>query len=151
VETAANYITYLEKAKLIIVQPVYSSNTAKTLRANKKLHVLDNGICNAMNRLSNPDDARLGQAVETAMTAYAAHEAEKNVWQVCYRDIKEVDIVLDQKNTILPIEVKYRNEVRTGKNENWQDLGGTQPVVVITKTYFKKEGNVLYIPFWLVK
>ena len=48
VETAANYVTYLEKAKFIIVQSVYSSNTAKTLRANKKLHVLDNGIRNAL-------------------------------------------------------------------------------------------------------
>lgn len=143
VETATNYITYLEKAKLIVVQPVHSNNVAKTLRANKKMHILDNGIRNAIMKEKNLDDARCGFAVETALTVYAYAEAEKNLWNVGYQDVDEVDVVLDKKKDVLQIEVKYRNEAKiTNKS---------QPNIVITKTLFKKDGDVFYIPFWLVR
>jgi predicted AAA+ superfamily ATPase len=143
VETATNYITYLEKAKFIIVQPVASNNTAKTLRANKKIHILDNGIRNAVMKESNLDDARLGFAVESAFIVYAYAEAEKNLWNIGYQDTREIDIVIDKKKESLSVEVKYRNEPKiTNKS---------QPKIVITKTLLKKDDNTIYIPFWLVR
>ena len=92
---------------------------------------------------SNLDDSRLGFAAETAFTVYAYAEAEKNLWSIGYQDTKEIDVVIDKKNEILPIEVKYRNEAKI--------TNSTKTRIVITKTEFKRENGVLFIPFWLVK
>jgi predicted AAA+ superfamily ATPase len=78
-ETATNYISYLEKAKLILVQQVYRINTPKVIRSNKKLHIFDNGVRNAILRETELSDARTGFCVETAFAGYTMAVCEENL------------------------------------------------------------------------
>ena len=71
---------------------------------------------------------------------------------------EEIDIILDRKIDIIPIEVKYTNQIENSDtntiknfiNKNKENkLGKTKFGIIITKDIYKKEENLYYIPYWL--
>ncbi|MCL1808582.1 MAG: ATP-binding protein [Clostridiales bacterium] len=154
-ETVSTYLTYLSQAYLTVVLNNYSRNIGKTLRKNKTIYVLDNGIANALLRLPHIDETRAGHVAESICARDALAVCESNFWSLYYwRDKgQEVDIVIDRKTDILPIEVKYRNEVsQTCLPAFRQEFANANIpfAVVITKNRLDKKQDVLYMPFWLV-
>jgi hypothetical protein len=153
-ETVSVYLTYLTQAYLAVVLSNYAPNAGKTLRKNKTLYVLDNGIANAMLRLPEITDTQAGHVVEAICARDALSACEDNLWALHYWRKKnvEVDLVIDKKINVLPIEVKYRtNAKQTSLAQFQQEFPKAKiPVsVVITKDRLAKEQDVLYIPFWL--
>jgi hypothetical protein len=62
--------------------------------------------------------------------------------------------VLDRKNDVLPIEVKYRKDVRQSGLAAFRRKYAEIKIpvsVVITKDVLKSSEDVLYVPFWLVR
>jgi predicted AAA+ superfamily ATPase len=120
---------------------------------------LDNGIANALLRLTEIDDTRAGHIVESVCARYALSACEDNLWQLYYWRDKgaEVDFVIDRKTDILPIEVKYSDDVQINKQSglySFQRAFGGQKIqtpVVITKNKLENNGNILYVPFWLLR
>jgi predicted AAA+ superfamily ATPase len=126
------------------------------LRKNKTLYVLDNGIANAMLRLPDITDSQAGHIVESICARDALAVCEDHLWALHYWREKgvEVDLVIDKKIGVLPIEVKYRvNAKHTSLAEFRQAFPNARiPVsVVITKDRLDREQDVLYIPFWLAQ
>jgi len=64
-------------------------------------------------KVSSFDPSIEGHLVENCAVQNTRFFAEKNLYNLYYwRDgQKEVDIVIDLKNKVIPIEVKYRNEI----------------------------------------
>ena len=125
-------------------------------RKNKTLYVLDNGIANAMLRLPKIDDTRTGHIVESVCARNALEICESNHWMLHYWREKgnEVDLVLDRKTDILPIEIKYREHVMPSGIPMFQKTFADMNIpvsVVITKNLLNKTQDVLYIPFWLAR
>ena len=154
-ETVSAYLTYLSQAYLTIVLSNYSSNVGKTLRKNKKLYILDNGVANAMLRLPEITDTRAGHIVEALCVRDALSACEDNLWSLHYwrkKDV-EVDLIIDKKINVLPIEIKYRvNAKQTSLAKFQREFPNTKPVsVVITKDQLGREQNILYVPFWLIR
>ena len=65
---------------------------------------------------------------------------------------------MDRKIDIIPIEVKYTNQIENSDtntiknfiNKNKENkLGKTKFGIIITKDIYKKEENLYYIPYWL--
>ena len=79
---------------------------------------------------------------------------ENNSWSLHHwrENGAEVDLVLDRKNDILPIEIKYRKDTAvpglTAFLKKHPDLRIHQSVV-LTKDKLDEKDGVLYIPFWL--
>jgi len=153
--TAASYISYLASAMLVTVAENYSSNAGKVIRKNKKLYILDNGLCNALRHLNDLTPDNEGMLVENSCAQQARLFAEANGQQIFYwrEDKAEVDIVLDQKLELLPIEVKYRGEIKK------RDVSGVHSFkghfncpsgLVITKDKLAVEEEIAYVPFWLI-
>jgi len=153
-ETVSVYLTYLSQAYLAVVLSNYAPNAGKTLRKNKTLYVLDNGIANAMLRLPEINDTQAGHIVEAICARDALSACEDNLWTLHYwrkKDV-EVDLIVDKKISLLPIEVKYRaNAKHTSLLDFRQEFPNAKiPVsVVITKDRLGREQDVLYFPFWL--
>ena len=64
----------------------------------------------------------------------------------------EVDLVVDKKTGVLPIEIKYRSDARSPGLPVFRRTfaGMSIPVsVVITKDRLDSDRDTLYIPFWL--
>ncbi len=152
--TISSYIGYLSQAFLVGVQENYSTNIGKVIRKNKKLYIVDNGIRNALLRVTSIEPSTEGQLVENCCVHDVRLFADKNRYGVLYwrDDRKEVDIVLDMKTGVVPIEVKYRNSIENN------DLKGLRVFlekfnlpygIVITKNLLKYEDNIYYIPFWM--
>ncbi|MCL2153363.1 MAG: ATP-binding protein [Oscillospiraceae bacterium] len=155
-ETVSTYLTYLSQAYMTIVLSNFSPNAGKILRKNKTLYVLDNGIANAMLRLPEIDDTRAGHIVEGICARDALAACENNLWSLYYWRDKgaEVDLVMDRKTDVLPIEVKYRTSVDQTSipafRQAFADMN--MPIsIVITKDRLDRARDMLYIPFWLTR
>jgi len=108
-ETVSTYLTYLSQAYMTIVLSNYAPNAGKTLRKNKTLYVLDNGIANAMLRLPEITDMQAGHIVESICVRDALAVCEDHLWTLHYWREKgiEVDLVIDKKDQRTP----YRSKV----------------------------------------
>jgi len=155
-ETVSVYLTYLSQAYLTVVLSNYAPNAGKTLRKNKTLYVLDNGIANALLRLPEITDTQAGHVVEAICARNALSACEDNLWGLHYWRKKnvEVDLVIDKKTSVLPIEVKYRaNAKQTTLAAFQKEFPNVKiPIsAVITKDRLDREQDTLYVPFWLAQ
>lgn len=97
-EATQNYLTYLKQAYLVFTLPKYSPSPKETARSLEKAHVIDTAL---MGLFSIPVKGALW---ETAVARYfwSKNERETFFW----RDKYEVDLVLEKKGGLLPIEIK---------------------------------------------
>ena len=158
--TLIAYIGYLKQAFFINVLENYSSNMGKVIRTNKKINILDNGIQNSLLKRKEVDDATAGHIVEGMADFDARLLCEKeNYNQYYFRNAaqEEVDIIIDRKLDLIPIEVKYSNTIDPADTENIRKfieanksgLSGVNYGIMITKDTFKIEDNLYYIPYWM--
>ena len=159
--TIMTYLGYLKQAFLINILENYSNNIAKVIRTNKKISILDNGIQNSLLKQKNIDDDITGHIVESMVDFDFRLLCEKeNYKQFYYRnsDKEEIDIIIDRNIDIIPIEVKYTNQIESSDLkvinkfiEEHQDnkINKAKFGIIITKDILKKEGNLYFIPYWL--
>jgi len=160
--TAMTYLGYLKQAFLINILENYSNNVAKVIRTNKKLSILDNGIQNSLIKQKEIDANAMGHIVES-MTDFDFRLLceRENYKQYYYRntDKEEIDIIIDRNIDIIPIEVKYTNEIEssdTKKIKKFLDEHKNKGInqakfgIIITKDILKKEENLYYIPYWVL-
>lgn len=159
--TLISYMGYLKQAFLINVLENYSTNIGKIIRSNKKLSILDNGIQNSLLKRKQIDSNDSGHIIESMVDFDMRLICEKeNYNQYYYRSSnkEEIDIILDRKVDIIPIEVKYTNKIETSdinviknftqKNKN-NKMGKTKYGIIITKDIYKKEEDLYFVPYWL--
>lgn len=161
--TIINYIGYLKQAFLINVLENYSTNIGKIIRSNKKLSILDNGICNSLLKKKELTSDDVGHIIESMVDFDIRLLCEnENYNEYYYRNTEkeEIDVIIDRKIDIIPLEVKYTNkiegsDVKTIKkfiNKNKENkLGKTKYGIIITKDILKREDNLYYIPYYLFR
>ena len=159
--TLINYVGYLKQAFLINILENYSTNIGKIIRSNKKLSILDNGIQNSLLKRKEISSNEVGFIVESMVEFDIRLLCEKyNYNEYYYRNSRkeEIDVILDRKIDVIPIEVKYTNKIESYDIKNIKDfieknrdnkIGKTKYGIVITKDIFKKEENLYFIPYWL--
>lgn len=160
--TLISYVGYLKQAFLINALENYSTNIGKVIRSNKKLSILDNGIQNALLKKKEISSNDAGHIIESMVAFDIRLLCEKeNYNEYYYRNSakEEIDIILDRKIDIVPIEVKYTNQIDTNdskivkkfieKNKD-NKIGKTKYGIIITKDVYKQEDNLFYIPYWLL-
>ena len=160
--TIINYVGYLKQAFLINVLENYSTNMGKIIRANKKLSILDNGIQNSLLKRKEIDADTTGHIIEGMADFDIRLLCEKQNYKEYYfrnKDKQEIDIILDRKSDIIPIEVKYKEEIKSSElnaikgfieDNKERKIGKTKYGIVITKDIYKKEDNLYFIPYWLL-
>lgn len=155
VTTVTNYITYLSQAFLIGVSNNYSGNVGKSIRKNKKIYILDNGIRNALMRVEELEPTDIGMLIENECFRHAKDYCDKNNYVAYFwRDNgKEVDVVIDKKSEVLPVEVKYRGDIKGNQLNGLEKFSKSfkcSNKIVITKDLLDKKEDTIFIPFWLI-
>ena len=160
--TIMTYLGYLKQAFLINILENYSNNIAKVIRTNKKISVLDNGIRNSLLKQKTVDSEIAGHIVESMVDFDFRLLCQKeNYKQFYYRnsDKEEIDLIIDRNIDIIPIEVKYTNQIESSDLkvikkilDEHQTKGINQAKfgIVVTKDILKKEGNIYCVPYWLI-
>jgi predicted AAA+ superfamily ATPase len=149
--TISSYLSLLEKAHLIVIQELISLDSRILIKSNKRIHIGDNGIRNAIGGVDILSEEGIGFCAETAVTSYANNICKDNHWILNYKDKNEEAVIVNKKNSTLLIDVKYKNTLNT---EDFQiDKGWNHEAIsiVVTKSTLKREDNTLFIPFWLIK
>ncbi len=160
--TIMTYLGYLKQAFLINILENYSNNIAKVIRTNKKLSILDNGIQNSLLKQKDIDSNLAGHIIESMVDFDFRLLCEKeNYKQFYYRntDKEEIDIIIDRNIDIIPIEVKYTNQIENSdlkainkfieEHQN-KGINHVKFGIIITKDVLKKEGNLYFVPYWLL-
>ncbi len=155
-ETVSGYLSFLEQAYLVIINRCYAPNVGKSIRKNKKLYVYDHGIANAMLHYNVIDSAREGMMIENCCLRDALQVVDENRWSIgYYREAgTEIDIIIDKKTSLLPIEVKFRSmldyipamDIFQARFKQYKVVNG----LVITKDTFGLKENLCLIPYWLL-
>ena len=153
--TVLNYLKYLGEAFLIEQHENYSTNMGKIIRKNKKFYIIDNGIRNALLKVNEFNPAVEGSLIENCAVNNFKIYTYKNKQNLFYwRDGKhEVDLIVNNPQFIIPIEIKYRNNIEllnltglTYFNKKFKPAYS----LVITKNFLNFENNVYYILFWMI-
>ncbi|MDO8515520.1 MAG: ATP-binding protein [bacterium] len=121
-----NYLTFLENSLLVFPLQKYSRQIRESLRSQEKIHLTDQGFGQVY---SSPSGAILESVV-------ARHLLEKYPRKTYFwREKYEVDLVIEEKDKLIPIEVKESSKV--GERE----LIG---LVEFTREFKQKEAKVIY-------
>ena len=86
---------------------------------------------------------------------------KENYKQFYYRntDKEEIDLVIDRNIDIIPIEVKYTNQIESSdlkvinkfiEEHKNKAINQAKYGIIITKDILKKEGSLYFIPYWLL-
>lgn len=143
-KTIKKYIGYLETSFLIERSNLYSKNKLKGMRRNPKIYVTDHGF----SQLQSMDE---GLKVETAVYNCLSRSYEVHYW----RDDHEVDMIVEKESTI-PIEVKYKEEIRKRDMKGlfeFMEKHEVEKAVVVSKEKWDSkrydDKEVIFVPAWL--
>lgn len=158
VDTVKNYISYLEECFLIYTAYLYSKKQVISTRKEKKLFFMDCGLRNSL-LLREINELEKTKIVENLVFFHVLSLKKEELFPKIFywldKARNEVDIVVVLKNDLVPIEVKYKNEI--GKKDirgliNFCEEFKTKGIV-ITKDLLEKreiEGKeILFVPAWL--
>jgi len=154
--TVISYLKYLSDAFLITINENYSRNILKVKRSNKKISILDVGLRNALLKVTDVRPDSIGLLIE-GLVSNNIRTYSEDAFYTCYyyrQNREEIDIVIDAKHTLIPIEIKYKNEIKTKDlttitgfiKDNDLSYG-----IVVTKDTLEIRDNLYLIPFWLFR
>jgi len=153
-ETASNYVFYLKEAFLVTTAMNYTKSIVKQLRASKKIHITLPSMAIAIESYGREvlgySDI-MGRYIESLIVTSLKHRYKRvSFWRTPQKE--EVDIVMEKNKEIIPIEVKYRNQITKKDVKSLRKFMKKFKVkrgIVITKDMLKEEKDILYIPAWL--
>ena len=114
-KTAKSWLSILETSGLIYLLQPYHNNLSKRLIKTPKLYFLDTGLCSYLTKWSNSQALEAGALSGAILESYVISEILKSYWyngQTGYfyfyrdKDLKEVDLLIEQDNILYPIEIK---------------------------------------------
>lgn len=148
-ETVTSYLFYLRASFLVRVAESWTGSPAKRARRNKKLYVIHPSIACAVLGYDRPQlvEQLLGRYVETLFAGDYFWRDEKK---------REVDVVRERGNTLIPVEVKYQNRISPSDAKNILAFMDTRHIgtgIMITRNMMEMTTtsgkDILYIPAWL--
>lgn len=124
IPTAKKWLSILQASFLVSLLQPYHSNVTKRLIKTPKLYFLDTGLCSYLAEWASPEALEAGAMSGAIFETYVFTEILKSYWfrgrqpLIYYyrdKDKKEIDFVLEQNQTLYPIEVKKN----TNPKKSW--------------------------------
>lgn len=114
-KTVKSWLSVLETSGLIYLLQPYFNNISKRLVKTPKIYFLDTGLCSYLTRWPSPESLEAGAMSGSILETYLLAEILKSYWHNAkspyfyyYRDQdqKEVDLLIEEGDTLYPIEFK---------------------------------------------
>jgi len=114
-KTAKSWLSVLETSGLVYLLQPYYNNVTNRLVKTPKIYFLDTGLCCYLTRWPSPESLEAGAMSGAILETYLLAEILKSYWHngqsayfYYYRDVdqKEIDLVLEEGNTLYPVEFK---------------------------------------------
>jgi predicted AAA+ superfamily ATPase len=114
-KTAKAWLSALEASGLVYLLQPYHNNLTSCLIKTPKLYFLDTGLCAYLTKWSTPQALEAGAFSGAILKTWVIAELLKSYWYngktpffYFYRDKdqKEIDLIIEQDNTLYPVEIK---------------------------------------------
>jgi predicted AAA+ superfamily ATPase len=155
-ETIERYLFILENTFIIKTVSPFSNNPRKEISKMSKIYFTDTGLRNIIikNMGSPHERVDAGALIENCVLSQFLKNRlplqEIHFWRTLAKN--EVDFVLMEGNSSTPVEVKYTSfkspKVPLGIRYFQRDYK-TDKSFVLTKDYFGRADNTMFLPCWL--
>ena len=114
-KTAKAWLSVLETSGLVYILQPYYRNITKRIIKTPKVYFLDTGLCSYLTNWSSPESLESGAMSGSILETYIFVEILKSYWHNAkspyfyyYRDTdqKEIDLVIEDSDTLYPVEFK---------------------------------------------
>lgn len=121
VPTAKQWLSILQATFQVYLLPPYHSNVTKRIVKTPKLYFPDTGLCSYLTEWSTPETLESGAMSGAIFETYVFTEILKTYWHcgrlplIYYyrdKDQKEIDFLIEQDQTLYPIEAKKSATIR---------------------------------------
>jgi len=159
VDTAKKYISYLVECFLIYTTYFYSEKQVLSTRKEKKLFFIDVGLRNSL-LLKPINDLEKSKIIENLVFFHVfslkRNELFPKIFYWFDKNKNEVDIIVNIGKKIIPIEVKYREQI--GRRDlrgllKFMEEFNIEKGIVVTKNLLEKrtmdKKEIIFIPAWL--
>ncbi|OQY05707.1 MAG: ATPase [Planctomycetales bacterium 4572_13] len=115
VPTAKKWLSILQASFQVVLLQPYHSNITKRLVKTPKLFFLDTGLCSYLTEWATPETLEAGAMAGAVFETYVFTEILKSYWHQGFqpliyyyrdKDKKEIDLIIEQNQTLYPIEIK---------------------------------------------
>lgn len=161
--TTENYLEYLKLGLIIDILYRYSKSKIKQGRLLKKTYTLSPNFICALGRLEeifyNKAPEVFGKIIETHVFNKLNQQAKKFDYDLSFfrQREKEIDFILANKNSILPIEVKFKANIRQSDYnfliEYCRDKKINHAILITKNLLEKKKINnitLFFIPYYFL-
>jgi uncharacterized protein len=131
--TVKDWLNILETSGIIYLLRPYHTNVVNRLIKTPKLYFLDTGLCSYLTRWQSIESLEAGAMSGHILETYVFTEILKSYWhngKEAYfnfyrdKDDREIDLIIDQNNTLYPIEVKKTANPADNAPSNFKYLAG---------------------------
>lgn len=162
-KTAKTWLGLLEMSGLVYLLRPYYNNLTKRIIKMPKLYFLDTGLCSYLTGWDSPKSLEAGAMSGAILETYVFAEILKSYWHNAkmpliyfYRDKdkKEVDFLIEQNNSIYPIEVKKTIMPATNASKNFyvlKNLGKdiSKGIILCLKPEISYlSSDIVSVPIW---
>ncbi len=155
-DTIQKYFEFLSYSFIVSIQ-YFVDISKKVIRPKKmkKIYPIDPVIAKVAETFSGKL-IEMGHKIEMIVIRHLLKKREVSMFGLdlvkgpyfWYSDKgKEIDFVVESKNALIPLEVKYQNTISPGDYTGMKRVFGGG--IVVTKNTIFRDGNIIGIPAWL--
>ncbi len=131
VNTIKSWISILETSGILYLLKPYSTNVTKRLVKTPKLYFLDTGLCSYLTKWPDARTLESGAMAGSILETYMMSEILKSYWHhgkearfFYYRDLdqKEVDLIIEEGDTLYPVEFKKTSSPKRTASKHFKTL-----------------------------
>lgn len=163
--TAKQWLSILITSGIVILVEPYFNNRMKRIIKSPKLYFMDTGMCAYLTKWNNPESLETGSMSGAFFETFVVIEVIKSYQNlglqapICYyrdKDKREIDLIIEQNNTLYPIEIKKSASPKIEAIKHFQILNksdvnvGTGAVICMAKDLVPLNKDNWMVPVWLV-
>jgi len=163
--TAKQWLSILITSGIVILLEPYFNNRMKRIIKSPNLYFMDTGLCAYLTKWNNPESLETGSMSGEFFETFVVGEVIKSYQNLglqapisYYRDKDkhEIDLIIEQNNTLYPIEIKKSASPKKDAIKNFKVLDksgvnvGTGAVICMARDLVPLDKDNWLVPVWLL-
>lgn len=163
--TAKQWLSILRTSGIVLLVEPYFNNMLKRIVKSPKMYFMDTGLAAYLTRWNAPETLEVSAMSGAFFETYAISEIIKSYYNAgkrppvfYYRDTdqKEIDLIIEQNDTIHPFEIKKSAAPGVDSIKHFSVLEKTKKkiahggVICMTDSVYPIDRNNSYIPVWII-
>jgi len=163
--TAKQWLSILITSGIVVLIEPYFNNRMKRIIKAPNLYFMDTGLCAYLTKWNNPESLETGSMNGAFFETFVVSEVIKSYQNlglqapICYyrdKDKREIDLIIEQNNTLYPIEIKKSASPKKDAIKHFRVLDksgvnvGTGAVICMARDLVPLDKDNWLVPVWLL-